>query len=589
MKVTFQEPYKSITEEDKEDLESVEFPSFTVITGKNGSGKTHFLEGINNGAIFIQDDETSKHNDDSGYGPTMLIDYNHVSLKNDNHKISYGAGSNLDFERIKDISIKINKSFSIPAQFSSDNSSIPFAIRVIEKMLEKEGKVISINEIEDIARYELELIDRNFSDKGYSSVIKSMCENLIGIYTENRDFLISIKKYFPQVSLETLLVSFSKKIETIEDILSYFYKEYLKRRNEIIEECLRKKRYPSEEEILDKCGESPLDFINRIFSICNYSFRSEFIEEDMIQFRNSSEFNPIIKLKRDNLNLEIHQLSSGEKVILSLSLFLLKMNQLNGLNHKVLLLDEIETNLHPSMLKNFLDIIKKSFVAKLNLRVFLVTHSPSTIALVPEESVFVMRGKDEEGKRLEKTTKEKALGALTEGFVTLERGLHLFDQIGRSSISIITEGKNTKYIERALSFYLPDSDTEIITGFEGSSGKDQLKTLFRFFTKIKHDKKALFVLDCDVNISSWPNEENNTYVFSFETNRENKKVLSGIENLFSEEKFNDSFYSAKQKNDGGQATTLNKQAFLNDMMENGTKEDFKNFQSLIDKIKELRD
>ena len=139
-----------------------------------------------------------------------------------------------------------------------------------------------------------------------------------------------------------------------------------------------------------------------------------------------------------------------------------------------------------------------------------MTHSPSTIALVPEESVFVMRGKNEEGKRLEKTTKEKALDTLTEGFITLERGLSLFDQISRSSLSIITEGNNTRYIKKALCLYLPDNDIEVITGAEERSGDKQLGVLFTFFTRCKHDKKVLFVLDCDVTSSKPWEEGNNT-------------------------------------------------------------------------------
>ena len=73
------------------------------------------------------------------------------------------------------------------------------------------------------------------------------------------------------------------------------------------------------------------------------------------------------------------------------------------------------------------------------------------------------------------------------------------------------------------------------------------------------------------------------------TNKDNSKVSSGIENLFSEENFHDSFYMEQPKTDGGKIIKLDKKKFLNHMMKFGTKDDFKKFQPLIDKIKELRD
>ena len=78
----------------------------------------------------------------SGYGPTLLIDYNHVSLQGGSHGISYGAGSNLDFERIRDhISIGIGR---ILLETDSVLQLQPIVtvyatwlLRVVEKMLEK--------------------------------------------------------------------------------------------------------------------------------------------------------------------------------------------------------------------------------------------------------------------------------------------------------------------------------------------------------------------------------------------------------------------------------------------------------------------
>ena len=56
---------------------------------------------------------------------------------------------------------------------------------------------------------------------------------------------------------------------------------------------------------------------------------------------------------------------------------------------QVLLLDEVDASLHPSMMQNMLNVIEKVFLEN-GVKVILVTHSPTTIALAPEESVYVM-------------------------------------------------------------------------------------------------------------------------------------------------------------------------------------------------------
>jgi hypothetical protein len=49
MRLTFQNPYKSINQ-----VPASELPSLTVITGENGAGKTHFLQAIQQGRITIE-------------------------------------------------------------------------------------------------------------------------------------------------------------------------------------------------------------------------------------------------------------------------------------------------------------------------------------------------------------------------------------------------------------------------------------------------------------------------------------------------------------------------------------------------------
>jgi predicted ATPase len=114
-----------------------------------------------------------------------------------------------------------------------------------------------------------------------------------------------------------------------------------------------------------------------------------------------------------------NDLSSGEKAILKLILWMYN-TQHGGRFPRLFLLDEPDAHLHPSMTRQFLNVIKEVLVDKYNIRVILSTHSPSTVALAPEGSVFEM------SRTRPRITASKSVahtvGLLTAGLVTVSRG-----------------------------------------------------------------------------------------------------------------------------------------------------------------------
>jgi AAA15 family ATPase/GTPase len=88
---------------------------------------------------------------------------------------------------------------------------------------------------------------------------------------------------------------------------------------------------------------------------------------------------------------------------------------------KVLLFDEIDAPLHPSMTQSLLRTIQDVLINRHGIKVILTTHSPSTVALAPETSLYAMSKTESktELRRLQKTTKDKALTILTTGVPTL--------------------------------------------------------------------------------------------------------------------------------------------------------------------------
>ncbi len=83
---------------------------------------------------------------------------------------------------------------------------------------------------------------------------------------------------------------------------------------------------------------------------------------------------------------------------------------------RLLLLDEVDAPLHPSMVVSLLNTIQSVLVDDKGISVILTTHSPSTVALASEDSLYEM---NPNGPRIEKCRKGKALSILTAGVPTL--------------------------------------------------------------------------------------------------------------------------------------------------------------------------
>ena len=73
MKLRFKTNYKSI-----ENIDSINLPKFTVLTGANGSGKSQLLEAIKNGSIEVESIESSE---------ISLFNYESYRLNNENQYV----------------------------------------------------------------------------------------------------------------------------------------------------------------------------------------------------------------------------------------------------------------------------------------------------------------------------------------------------------------------------------------------------------------------------------------------------------------------------------------------------------------------
>ena len=291
----------------------------------------------------------------------------------------------------------------------------------------------------------------------------------------------------------------------------------------------------------------------------------------------------LVHTTKPGLEVDFSNLSSGERVLMALVASIYKSSSDNYFPD-VLLLDELDASLHPSMMKNMLSVIRDVFLSR-DVKVILVTHSPTTIALSPENSIFIMNRAGV--NRIEKSSRNEALTILTEGFATLEESLMLFDEVARNHVSILTEGKNIVYLEKVISMFDLGEKVTVIEGIESVSGKSQLKTLFDFFSRVPHANKVLFVWDCDATYEL--PETNQTYPFIFSKNEQNNFASKGIENLFSTDLFN-GFLKTTTLSQGRVITEFDesrKRDFEQRVIAIAKPADYENFRPLVEKLKSL--
>ncbi len=282
----------------------------------------------------------------------------------------------------------------------------------------------------------------------------------------------------------------------------------------------------------------------------------------------------------ENQTRKLQDLSDGEKAIISFSFASLSRIE-DGI--KILLLDEYDATLNPSLIEAFFKILDIYFIQKDKMVIF-TTHSTDTLMLAPEEANLYKMNRSSDTNRLESLDKNKY-----EEYKKIH-DRHINDE---ENFRILTEGYNVKYVERALILLDPALQTQvhICSGIEDKSGKNQLKKAYELFSKTDSFGRILFVWDCDAEDESKNlMEVNGTYKLVFPKNDLNTKVKKGIENLFDESLFEDKFYKTKNRIDDYGAEQINKSfdkiAFCKEMMKKDGSV-FSNFQVLVDKIKTI--
>lgn len=443
-------------------------PPFAVITGVNGAGKTHLLSILRNeNGIDITTSEGFSVNFvlSSQIKQNLSIE-GLIAYKNDvTQRIVKHKELDDNITRYRNTISSINNKIDI----TSDKISLQKLSNDKEKYNTWLNDALEEKKVLCVYAYEKEL--ENILIKTGKTEIDGITDSEIREYAN------------PYFNTLTEIQDFEKFIKQEEII-----------RNELYVKLAKESR---EHEIAGiRNQERAFEKINRLFKKYGFGYF------DMLDpFPSDKSRNGEILFK--GLNGELVQyssLSSGEQMIVKFIIWAMATD-IRGNRINTMLLDEPDAHLHPSMCKMMVDIFheisKPKEVGGSDIRIIITTHSPSTVALAPTGSLFVM-GKDENNDRkITQTSTEEAVRVLSDGIFTYEKAINKFTLIANSNKNnlLFVEGKtDVNHLKKAIEILGYDLDLEICDMHDAGT----LSNFIRITpAKLFNGKKLIALFDYD--------------------------------------------------------------------------------------------
>lgn len=429
MVIKFEGTYKSL-----KTFESEPLPGFTIITGRNGSGKTQLKELFADYERYLRGEiNNSKINTSPVFKrihtEQLFIDnINTINPADKNYEITQFYNNyqkNIASIELQQIWNNLYQNDIVSNDINSFTMTDQDSIDVFRKMISYGEAVISNEDMEKAISFIttdriplpmrnwyviLSYIKQNIKNYEVASIVaKYWSKN----YTQltQADFLNTgiPAKYFDTNDL------IHSRIENI------FY-NFLKRRNTNSYQYYLKKEFGKENSSVppqefDEQNEKPWDIINNIFDKVGLPFFFKDIAYTDFSPDATVYFGLVNRIS--GISVDMSSLSSGEKVIVGLiiKLFTTEFYSKNLEFPDLIFLDEPDAHLHPEMSKILINVLNDSFAKELGIHVIMTTHSPSTIALAPEGSVFQLS--NIENCSLKQISIDDALKILTKGLPNL--------------------------------------------------------------------------------------------------------------------------------------------------------------------------
>lgn len=373
MQLRYVTPHASISGQ----VSDEEVPSLVVISGPNGAGKTHLLEAISNHHVHVIEGDQK------------------VGAKRDDHSIRYFPFGSLQAiaGRVSSGSAEGRWRKQVSDAIGLSNNQNPFAALVAGE--------------ESIGAAAKRLADMGFLSRSAIEMIEETAGKKLGEMT-----LGEISVFAPALSVQD--DPFTSSITDI--FMTYQTRLNSHRHRQWLYEMGKSTstNFLTDEQFFERFGEAPWDLLNRTLQLIGLPY--QFVLPDNFEM---SWLEPTLVDGVRGHAVPVASLSTGEKTLLAiaLGLYASELDDAAASLPRVLLLDEPDASLHPTMVDDMLRVLQDVMVDVRGVKVVMTTHSPTTVALAPEASIYVLERS--ETPRLHKRTRDEALKALTVGLPTL--------------------------------------------------------------------------------------------------------------------------------------------------------------------------
>lgn len=348
------QPFKSI----EPITEAIPLSELTILTGLNGSGKTHTLQGIAEGPLQLLVDGKE-------INPKRLID--HAALTPPSIEKANADQEANQVKEFLEVFGRYRARASTEPNYRLSNQLDarlePIATR-ISATAGKEARLLSDDDI--VRNWPL---NTSSPQNVLANTLSSTFRRYYDRHRENR------------------IAEFENLREGAEE------------------------PWMTDEEFVTKHGPAPWDLINRFLEEAGLTIRVDPPRKQLPGVPYEIGLTKIV----EPTAIPFRDLSSGEKIFLSIGAAIYNADT-NDLFPRVLLLDEPDSHLHPLMARKLLGAILNVFVKERRLIVIMATHSATTVALAPEESIYSV---SPTAPHIAKVSKDRALSQLTAGVPSL--------------------------------------------------------------------------------------------------------------------------------------------------------------------------
>ena len=598
MHLVFKQPHLSISA-----MNDVHLPAFAVVIGRNGVGKTQLLDaiaqdhisvsGIPQSEIVKYDINTFKPQDatQAAWGNCLFAE------RTAEHYFS-GRPGKVPFEIAEEVFSNTLQALNI-ADDPTARAEFEHALRQQVRQLPDFKCFHKFGGVEAVVSYSAEILRKVIeplkSQKprersktasptcgGDSAILLSLSMKLTGKLPHEleRDDILHAAYYEGDTIANKLSQAFARyKVEQYS--WAYTQSQAGKDTVQNLLALYRRSRTPPWvllRENLDQLRKESDD--PQLF---DFEFSDPETDELVFAVHTQYSFKAVFRNRTTGASYSLSSLSSGEKILMAL--YLAAFNQRMGQGRpRLLLFDELDAVLHPSMISSLIRGLKSQFVDQ-GTQVIMATHSITTVSLLEDGEIYRLV-RDGSRVDIQPAAKSEAVSELSEGLATIDTGLKVIASKRSAPIMILTEGHNALHLKKWASLFFP-SQVDVFEGLPTKTGKDQLLTYGQFLAKVTANSHFLIVWDCDAKskatqLASELPEAANVTAFAFDQ-RENTIAPKGIENKYEEgilTPYSNKVVDNKDVELRRSLDSKKKTDFARYVFEKGTREDFAHFGDL---------